>query len=374
VVDFSKLIFWPGGWFFKVKTHEGKEFGYVIDYRGILGELNEAIQTYDSLADFDSEDVAGTIADVAAEVEKLPQHHSDLWAVFSGVNTQDSEAMERFLEPEDQRQVFYDALTTYARTLKVALSTVTFYENTPEQRIQTYKRDLKFFHNLRMSVKLRYAETVDFRDYEQKIRKLLDAHIDAQGVKQLTPDVEIFDTEKFDELVGELSTPRARAEAILNHLKRTALEKMETDPAYYRNFSQMIEETLQAIEQGRVSEIEALEFAKGLRKEETSGYRQDIPQRLRKLRDAPAYYGVVRESLNGRLTEDVLAEMAAQVELLIESFRIRDWVDNKDVHNEMRNAIEDYLFVLEKEHNIRFSNVELDEIIEQVIDIARKRA
>jgi type I restriction enzyme, R subunit len=356
------------------RLYEGKEFGYVIDYRGILGELNLAIETYDALADFDTEDVAGTIADIAAEAEKLPQHHSDVWAVFRGVNTQDSEAMERFLEPEDQRQVFYDALTTYARTLKVALSTVAFYETTPEKRIQTYKCDLKFFHNLRMSVKLRYAEVVDFRDYEQKIRKLLDEHIDAEGVKQLTPEVGIFDAEQFNELIAGLSTPRARAEAILNHLKRSVLEKMETDPAYYRNFSQMIEETLRAIEQGRMSELEGLEFANHLREQETSGYRQDIPRRLRKLRDAPAYYGVVRESLASSLSEDNLAEMAVQVEALIEKHKIRDWVDNPDVLNRMRNEIEDYLYAIEKAQIVHFRSIELDEIIERVIDIARKRA
>jgi type I restriction enzyme R subunit len=356
------------------RLYEGKEFGYVVDYRGILGELNEAIQTYDALADFESEDVAGTIADVAAEVEKLPQRHSDLWAVFHGVNTSDTEAMERFLELEDRRQVFYDALTAYAGTFKVALSTVTFYETTPEERIQTYKRDLKFFHNLRMSIKLRYAEIVDFRDYEQKIRKLLDEHIDAEGVKQLTPEVEIFNTEQFDELVAGLSTPRARAEAILNHLKRTALEKMETDPAYYRDFSKLIEDTLRAIEQERMDELEGLEKAKKLQQQETSGYRLDIPQSLRALRDAPAYYGVVRESLTNRLPDDVLAEIAARVEELIEQNKIRDWVDNPDVLNKMRNAIEDYLYSLEKGSQIRFSNIELDEIIERVIDIARKRA
>ena len=356
------------------RLFEGKEFGYVVDYRGILGELNEAIQTYDALADFDSEDVTGTIADVAAEVEKLPQRHSDLWAVFQGVNTSDPEAMERFLAPEDQRQVYYDALTAYARSLKVALSSTIFYETTPEQRIQSYKRDLKFFHNLRMSVKLRYAEVVDFRDYEQKIRKLLDDHIDAEGVKQLTPEVEIFNVEQFDEVVGELSTPRARAEAILNHLKRTALEKMETDPAYYRNFSQMIEETLEAIEFARMNELEALEQAKSMRDQETSGYRQDVPQRLRNLRDAPAYYGVVRECLQARLSEEILADMAMQVEAIIEKLKIRDWEHNPDVLNQMRNAIEDYLYNIEKAQNIRFSNVELDEIIEHVIDIGRKRA
>ncbi len=357
------------------RLFEGKEFGYIIDYRGILGELNEAIETYDALADFDTEDVAGTIADIAQEIEKLPQHHSDLWAVFRGVDTDDNEAMERFLGPEDQRQVFYDALTTYARTLKVALSAVAFYETTPEDRIRIYKRDLKFFHNLRMSVKIRYAEAVDFRDYEHKIRKLLDDHIDAQSVRQLTAEVEIFDTEQFDELVESLKSPRARAEAILNHLKKTALEKMETDPAYYREFSKMIEETLQAIAEGRLNELEALEIAKSYKEQETGGYRQDIPQRLRKLRDAPAYYGVLKLSLpEGRIPEGVRAEIAEKIEAIIEQNKIRDWAANPDVHDKMGNAIEDYLEEIEDKYDIRFSNIELDEITEQVIDIARKRA
>ncbi len=89
--------------------------------------------------------------------------------------------MERFLEPEDQRQVFYDALSTYARTLKVALPAPRFYENTPEgnPQIQIRPEEIPQFAQ---DVKLRYAEAIDFRDYEQKIRKLLDAHIDADGV------------------------------------------------------------------------------------------------------------------------------------------------------------------------------------------------
>ena len=357
------------------RVYEGKDFGYIIDYRGILGELNEAIETYDALADFDPEDLVDTIQDVKAEIEKLPQIHSDLWAVFRGVNTDDNETMERFLEPEDRRQEFYDALTAFARTFKVALSSVAFYETTPEDRIKTYKRDLKFFHNLRMSVKLRYAEAIDFREYEQKIRKLLDDHIDAEGVRKLTPEVEIFDAEQFDELVETLSSPRARAEAILNRLKRTALERMELDPSYYRKFSKMIADTLEAIESERINELEALDLAKELQQQETEGYRQDVPQSLRKLRDAPAYYGVLNETISdGRLPEDTLADMAARVESLIESNKIRDWDNNPDILNKMRNAIEDYLYEIEDAQEIKFENVELDEIIEQVIDIARKRA
>jgi type I restriction enzyme R subunit len=354
---------------------EGKEFGYIIDYRGVLGELNEAIETYDALAEFDTADLEGTLTDVSKEVEKLPQLHSDLWAVFNGVDTSDNEAMERFLAPEDQRQIFYDALTAFARTLKVALGTVEFYEQTPEKRIQTYKDDLKFFHNLRMSVKLRYAEVIDYRDYEDKIRKLLDAHISASGVRQLTRKVEVFNTEEFAEVVDSLSSPRAKAEAILNALKRTALENMETDPAYYRKFSRMIEDTLEAIEFGRISELEGLQKAHQLLDEENQGIRYDIPQRLHKLRDARAYYGVIKETIGAdRLTEEEKAELAEQVERLIEANKITDWEHNRDIQNVMKNAIEDLLFDVEKAKGIHFSIPELDEIINLVVEIARKRS
>jgi len=357
------------------RLFEGKEFGLIVDYRGILGELNEAIDTYDALADFDPEDVKDTIVDVAEEIEKLPDLHSALWAVFNGVNKEDNEALERYLSPEDQRQLFYDALTKYAKTLKIALASVVFYEEASDRQIKTYKDDLKFFHNLRMSVKLRYAEAIDFRDYEQKIRKLLDEHLDAEGVKQLTEEVEIFDPEQFNHLVDELKTPRARAEAILNRLKRTVYDNMERDPFYYQKFSQLIEQTLEEIAEGRIQELEALEKASQYQDEIFSGYRQDLPEQLRALRDAPAYYGVVKESLDKKqISTDMQVEITVEIERIIEDLKIVDWTDNRDVRNQMWGKIEDYLYQVGEEHSLDISAEVMDEMIGQVIEIARKRS
>ena len=39
--------------------------------------------------------------------------------------------------------------------------------------------------------KQRYAETIDYKDYEHKVRKLLDSHIRATGTTQLTELVNI---------------------------------------------------------------------------------------------------------------------------------------------------------------------------------------
>lgn len=352
----------------------GKEFGYIIDYRGVLGELNEAIQTYDALADFDDEDVAGTITDVAAEIGRLADLHEALWAVFRGVDSHDNEAMERHLEPEDIRQQFYDALNAYASTLKVALSTVAFAETTPAKRIDQYKRDLRYFHNLRMAVKLRYAEAIDYRDYEQKVRKLLDQHISAHGVTPITDPVDIFDREAFDATVSRLGTNRARAEAILNRLKRTVIEKLEQDPAFYKKFSHLIDNTLQNLREGRLTALEALELAHALRDQVAEGHDQSLPSILRNYKHAPAFYGVLHEVWGeDGFSPDDLADLAIQVEYLIERLKITDWRANVDVQHDMENAIEDCLYAAGDERGIHLESLDLDTVILQLIDIARKR-
>ena len=123
------------------RLFEGKEYGYIVDYRGVLGNLNEAINTYEALANFDQQDVAGTIVDVSTILQSLPQQRANLWAVFRPVaNKKDTEQLERFLEPEDRREAFYDALSAYAKVLQVALSTVQFYDHVNPTQLTTYKK------------------------------------------------------------------------------------------------------------------------------------------------------------------------------------------------------------------------------------------
>ncbi len=72
---------------------EGKDFGYIIDYYGILGELDQALTTYNELSEFDDEDLEGTITHVKEEVAKLAERHAQLWDLFKELpNKQDPEA------------------------------------------------------------------------------------------------------------------------------------------------------------------------------------------------------------------------------------------------------------------------------------------
>lgn len=357
------------------RLSEGKDYGYIIDYRGVLGELNEAMNLYDALAEYDPEDIQGTFADVAAEIQKLPQLHSDLWAIFQPLaNKQDTEALERFLEPEDRRQRFYEALVDYARVLRVALSATQFYEITPEPRIQRYKDDLNFFHQLRQSVKLRYAETVDYREYEDKVRKLMDEHIKATGTRTITELVNIFDAEKFDEEVEKLGTPVAKADTILNRMKRTITERMDEDPAFYRRFSEMIEATIQAYRQGRLDELEYLGSAEAILEQMRSGHNAEQPETLQRYQHAPAFYRNLWPVFQERgVNAAEVTKLAIDIESIIEAHKVTDWTTNLDVQKRIKRDLDERLYDLERDYGVALESTDLDQLIEMLLEMAKSR-
>ena len=52
------------------ETGEAKRYGYIVDYEGLLGELDQALHTYSSLEGYEPEDIAGVVHDVREEMDK----------------------------------------------------------------------------------------------------------------------------------------------------------------------------------------------------------------------------------------------------------------------------------------------------------------
>lgn len=127
---------------------------------------------------------------VEEEVAKLKERHTNAWSVFSGVqNKQDLEAMQQWLRPDDVRQDFYDALNEFSKTLQLAMSSAKFHEDTSKSTVQHYVDDMKYFRNLRAAVKQRYNEAIDYNEYEDQIRNMVDKYIGADEVKQIVEPV-----------------------------------------------------------------------------------------------------------------------------------------------------------------------------------------
>lgn len=361
------------------RLHDGKDFGFILDYRGILSNLDHALDLYSTLPDFDPADLENILTDIQEEISKLPQKHSILWDTFKQVkNRQDEEEYELLLADQELRHKFYDRLSIYARSLAVCLSSYKFLEETPQDKINRYRADLKFFSKLRMSVRRRYAEVIDFSEYETKIQKLLDTHLGTGEVEKITPQINIFDKAAFSREVDKLGGTAAKADTIAHRTARTIREKMSEDPAFYEKFSKMLEEAIRAFREERIKAIEYLGRVTEIMNSVLNRTGDSIPQTLQNQDIAKAYYGTLRAALEKNSVavdkiENKLAESAIAIDQCIESNRIVNWTTNPDIQNKMRNEIEDKLFELRDSGGMEMSFDLMDEIMEQCLDIARVR-
>ncbi len=359
---------------------EGKEYGYIIDYFGVLGRLDEALNMYSAFADFDDEDIAGTLTDISKVVSELPQKHSDLWDVFKEVsNKKDLEEYELLLGDAYKREVFRTRLSAFARTLGVALSSLEFNLHTPEEKINDYRRDLVFFENLRKTVIQRYSDDkLDYKEYSKKIEGLLNTYVTADEVKPTTPLVNIFDKDSFERVLKDCKTSRSKAETILNRTKKTISEKYDEDPEFYERFSKLIEKTLVDYRQKRIDEADLLSSAVKHMESVRTRTGDDTPEALKTRDVAKAFYGVTMKVFEGK--EDLLKkepELAVDIALHIddvikEKLRV-DWVLNSDVQNNMKNSIEQYLYHLQDTKGLTLSFDEMDSLIDKSINIAKTR-
>jgi type I restriction enzyme R subunit len=375
------------------RLYVGKDFGYIVDYEGTLGELDRALSMYDVLDGFNEADLANTLISVYAEIATLPQRHADLLDLFKEVsNAYDEEAYELALADQAKRDEFYERLSLFARTLAVALSTESFITETDPERVRRYRDDLKRFERLRQAVRFRYAESVDYGAYEPRIKKLLDTHIHADEVITLNDPVNIFDELRFDELkeargIAASRSPGAVADAIAHATKRVITERMDEDPALYEKFSEMIQKAIDDFLARRLSEQKYLETVVDIRHRVVVGEHDSAPPQIEGDEAAMAYYGVVRAVLRDAMVGDgdgsagdtELDSASADAALAMRGIlgrndKVRFW-DDPDAQNQVRNEMDDYLFdVVRDERGIPLTVQQQDEIIEKVMRVARSRA
>lgn len=364
-----------------------KEFGYIVDHANILGELDQALTMYADagLEDFDEQDLEGTLTSIHQEVAKLPQVYSDLWDLFKEVrNRYDEEAYELLLGDAALRAEFYQRLSDYSNMLALALSTEQFVMNTPDEKLMQYKNTLKRFHNLKAAVKLRYAEAIDYRDFEPKIKKLLDTHIQANQVVRLNEPVNIFDEKMFGMVKEEQSaygikTTAARADAIAHATKKVTIEKMEEDPALYEKFSKLIQQAIDEFRAKRISDLEYLHKVSAIRNKVVAREHENIPAKLAGDEHAQAFFGILRpffeqQGLNESQCDEISADAAIAIHnILKRNLKVHFW-DDTDSQKLAENEIDDFLYdEIRGAHSIALTTEQMDEIIERSMQLARRR-
>ena len=364
---------------------DDKEFGYIIDYYGVLKELDDALELYSNYDVEEQEAFRETLEPVDTEIAKLPQRYSDLWELFKTIpNKRDLEAYAQSLREEDRRQEFYERLTAYASCLKIALSTREFHVRTSDEEVKRYKDDLNMFVKLRSAVQLRYSDAIDYRQYESQIQKLINSHVTSSAVKPVTELVNIFDTEAFEQEVEKLEGKAAKADTIASRTSKFITENMDSDPAFYKKFSQLLKETIAAYEQGRIDEVEYLQRVLKYKDDVLAHTDNELPDELQHNNAAKAYYGLALETYRrafGDAPVD-LKQLALDTAwafdgiinrtLIIDGQVLVDWQQKSDIIGRMKIRLEDYLIdEVKRKYGLAFSFDDMDVIIDGCVEVAK---
>ncbi|WP_340105415.1 type I restriction endonuclease subunit R [Rhodohalobacter sp. 8-1] len=362
------------------RLFEGKDAGFVIDYVGILGTLTDAINTYSALSGFEQDDLEGTITPIKEVVESLPKLHQALWDVFKNCkDTNDNEAMERYLRHEDIRDDFYEKLSNFARTLQAAFSADKLFDYIDESDIKRYKKDLKFFENLRRSVRIRYGEAIDHREYEDRVQKMLDSYVGTEGIDRIVEPVDIFSDDFFEMQDGQSKRSDAsKADEIASRTKKVVEERMDEDPAMFRKFSDMIDETIQKFLHDRISEKEYLEKVKQIKQGVQQGIWDGTPNELKERPVARSFFNTIKTEMDEFFVnaympideekrDELYTSAGIKLDETIEDLTIVDWETNPDVKNKMFIVIEDYMIELFRKLDLKRDFDVIERIAETII-------
>lgn len=375
------------------RLHEEKEYGLLIDYRGILEELDTSIRKYQDLANrtqsgYDIDDIEGLYQSMDTQYKRLPMLHDRLWAIFAAVkNRQDREQYRQILIPHyaedtdghsyDTRQKvrddFYQALTAFGLCLKLALSSRAFFEDGSftEKMILGYKNDLRFFISLRMTTRQDAQETVDYSAYEQQISRLVDKHVVGNAIREPEGAYVVGELGREPESSGwSEEKTRNETDLIRTRVKKTIEQELSDDPYAQQVFSDMLKRAI--AEADALFDHPVKQYALFSAFEQRLGKRElDVPAALADSAHARAYYGTFKlvlgksffDNATPEQAEEIVAEALA-IDAIVDKAIAEHSLNTQDIEASIRNGLLPRLFK-------RVGMDKAKEIIELILQITR---
>ena len=363
------------------RLHDGKEYGLIVDYRGLIQKLDAAMDMYSGagLENFEGGDLKGVVIDVLEALGQLRTAYTNLMDLFADVeDLRDTEAVEVALADEKKREQFYNLLCAFGRALKLVLNSEQAYAALPGEERKKYQDRFVFFSKVRRSVKIRYCDAIDNSEYEPLMQNLLDTHLSVAGLKQITNPVDILNKDDFERELEELGSLRAKADAITSRLSKSISAKYEENPAYYDSFSQRIKDALNQYKEKVISEAEYLAKMRSIMEDYHSGKSSvSYPERIKHNVHAQAFYGVITALFDDAqvegMTPDFAAEIAEEITTIIAKHSRVDWTNNQTIHNRISQDIDDLFYAYEKNRGLVLSFDLIDKVIENVKTVALRR-
>jgi type I restriction enzyme, R subunit len=306
---------------------DDKDYGYIVDFKELFGEVEQAIAVYNS-DELDTDPGNGgdnnvhlkdwlvegrRKLDEAREAVRylcgpvLPPREVEQFLHYFCGDAADPNALT---ETEAIRVAFYKAVAVFVRAFAAMAQDLT-EAGYSDAEAAALKADVDFYSEIRSAIKKHSGEELDIKPYEADMRHLLNTYVQADPAADLGELGEmsltelIVETGIHDAIARKLNergklSRNAIAEGIINNVRKTIIRDQLTDPRFYEQMSKLLADLI------KQSRADAVAYEEFLRKAEALVKRlaakqpdKDVPAALHGKREATVIYNNLPRILAG---------------------------------------------------------------------------
>ncbi|SIL85631.1 type I restriction endonuclease subunit R [Mycobacteroides abscessus] len=328
-----------------------KRVGLVVDFVGVLRELQKALR-------FDSADINGAVEDLETMMADLHQRIAQAATNYLQADSKDSPDQQlekivygRFIDP-DARKTFFEDYKDIEALWEILSPSAELRDH-----IVTYKR----LSQLYAAVRNAYSETGSFLgDLEYKTRRLIQGSAEQEGLGRIAKVV-TFDVATLEQLKSEDGPDEGKVYNLLRGLRK----EIDDDPAkavVLRALKERADQVIKNLEERKITGMAAMDEIAALVIEKDEARKAAEKSGLSDVAFA-VHWQLSRETTLSAAGLDSLA-VAREVEAVVAKFP--NWVENPDEQRRLRLNL--YKPVIKLPDELRKAAVEQ---IMQVLDQAK---
>jgi type I restriction enzyme R subunit len=312
-----------------------KTYGLIVDYWGVSEALQEA------LVIFSPKDIKGALTPKGDELPRLQARHAAVLRFFQKVKDKsDLDQCVAVLEAEDTRAEFEATFRRFGQSMDMVM---------PDPKALPYYGDLKWLGKVRQTARARYQDArMDISDCGEKVRKLIEDAIVAEGIEILVQKVSLFSKE-FDEKVDALKSNEAKASEMEHAIRAEIHVRLEENPAFYTSLKDRLEKIIEDRKAERLEQAKQLDLLKALIKDLKN--EAGAAEKLGLSETGFAIFGVltkgpeakgdlIAETVASWGTDDSRKELSSLIEEAVEPFTdLVDWVHKADIERQLRQQV-----------------------------------
>ena len=310
-----------------------KEWGLVVDYWGVAGFLDKALEGLHE--DIDPGEIL--VERLGHEAyARLRATHRDVVDCFpKNINRKDIEPWLEAIEPADRRAIFLARYRDYYHSLEQLL---------PDPRALDFLTDLAWYRRVRKEAENAFRECdLSIPDCSERIRKLIDRHVKGEDIISLLKPVDILG-EDFSTEIEKLRSPRAKAMRMEHAIRHTITVKLHEDPVLFESLSQRLERIITERKASRLDDVAEFrllgELAREMRERDQEAGKQGVKA------DELPFFHAIQNALQGSekssIAERTGTDIPKLTRVILDDLReiaVIDWDTKEEIMRDMRRAI-----------------------------------